>query len=94
MSEEASKEFNEFKGFYINGQPVVDEICMCGHKQSQHSNTSVFLGYERSERLPQYHGRCLVGGCQCPKYVWKGWVLANGDVSDFDFRTIFFPTTE
>ena len=42
-------------------------ICVCGHtgdgENSQHGNENYSFG----------SGRCLVPGCDCARFTWKGW---------------------
>lgn len=41
----------------------LDEVCKCGHLQSQHHDTMV-----------PGHGACKVLGCDCYKFTWVDFV--------------------
>lgn len=43
---------------------VIDELCICGHKQSEHSDA--LKGFVRG------HGDCQV--CDCSKFTWKKFI--------------------
>ena len=49
---------------------IVDELCSCGHRRSQHKDT-----------LAKGHGACdvrLVAKCMCPKFTWVAFLDKNG----------------
>jgi len=59
-----------------DGRVVVDEMCQCGHKASEHgsqihelSDGEVFVGNEGQ-------GGCTE--CNCDQFTWKGFVFAEG----------------
>jgi len=41
---------------------VIDEMCRCGHKRSEHNDT-----------LARGHGNCKK--CKCVKYTWTSFIL-------------------
>ena len=55
-----------------DGRLIVDQLCQCGHAQSQHGH--------RLAELPDTligvpgHGPCLEGKCHCERFSFQGFV--------------------
>lgn len=55
-----------------DGRLIVDQLCQCGHPQSQHSH--------RLANLPDVmvpvsgHGPCTVKGCSCRRFSFKDFI--------------------
>lgn len=47
---------------------IVDEICYCDHKRSQHNDT-----------LVGGHGSCSLIGCPCTKFTWRAFIVWTKD---------------
>jgi len=60
--------------------PKAKSICECGHSGdgsgSAHGDRILGLG----------HGRCLVPGCSCTQFTWKGFTLEFTRLLDKDRR--------
>jgi hypothetical protein len=52
---------------------VVDELCTCGHKRSEHSPRGIHESLDG-------HGPC--DECDCFKFTWKGWIVKDDGLWD------------
>jgi hypothetical protein len=51
----------------VNGRAIVDELCQCGHRRSEHH-----------DRFATGHGPCK-RYCACKQFTWINWILADPD---------------
>jgi len=49
----------------LDWSKVVDELCLCGHRKSQHDG-------------PVQHGACTDPVCPCTRFTWKAFLDAQG----------------
>jgi hypothetical protein len=51
-----------------NGSKPTKALCVCGHigdcPESDHKDSKLELG----------HGKCTVKGCDCQRFIWKGFL--------------------
>ena len=60
---------------YIRGLLVVDEMCRCGLKKSEHSPSVQSVG--RTLAVSDGHGDAP----GCPQFTWKSFVLEDGSTA-------------
>jgi hypothetical protein len=49
----------------VNGRAIVDELCQCGHRRSEHH-----------DRFATGHGPCK-RYCACRQFTWINWILTE-----------------
>lgn len=57
---------------------IMDELCVCGHKRSQHmAKTHELLGYVIPKDF-EGHGECRE--CLCEQFKWKAFIYKTGAI--------------
>ena len=50
-------------------EKIVDEMCACGHKKSEHDNSMPGV------KVTEGHGACGVSDCDCGKFTWVEFIF-------------------
>lgn len=56
-----------------DGRVIIDQLCACGHRQSEHSRRRIELS--EGELSIEGHGSCAVGDCRCERFNFRDFIF-------------------
>lgn len=56
-----------------DGRVIIDQLCSCGHRQSEHSRQRIELSDDVVDI--HGHGQCAVCGCRCERFNFRDFIF-------------------